>query len=94
MQPLQHFNFRHVLRAEGLPLGDNATNWSIGLLLQRWAATQGVEPERVLTEKTDPDPSVAAPHCIAHYPMALFDDARAMVRDWWGDRARQRDLFD
>jgi hypothetical protein len=89
-----YFNFRHVTRAEGLPLDDNDVNWAIGHLLQRMAARHGIEPMRWLTEKTNPDPSVAAPHCIAHYPLTLFPEARRLVRDWWGDRSRQRDLFD
>ena len=64
-------------------------NWAVGHILREFAAKRGVEPERILTEKTDPDPTVAAPHCIAHYPMELFDGACDTVREYWGDRSRQ-----
>ena len=74
------FNFRDVLKAEGIDCTDTAMNWDVGRLLQRELRKRGVEPMRVLTEKTNPNPSVSAPHCIAHYPMEYFLIARKLVR--------------
>lgn len=88
------FNFRDVLHQCGLPLTDNKTNWAVGQMLSKIADDMNVEPARVLTEKTDPSPSVAAPHCISHYPMKMFATACKRVLDWHGDRSRQLPLFD
>ena len=86
------FTFRDVVRALGIP-PSNETHWSVGQMLRDLAARQGIEPERLLTEKTDPTPTVDAPHCIAHYPMRLYASAIAEINAWWGDRTRQLDMF-
>lgn len=85
------FNFRDVLNALGVPL-TNETNWKAGHLLRSFAAERGVEPARILTEKTDPEASVAAPHCIAHYPMQLYPAAIAHLRESFEAEARQGKL--
>jgi hypothetical protein len=88
------FNFRHVIMRVGIP-SCNRNNWDIGKALQRHMANKhGVEPARLLTEKTNPNPSVTAPHCIAHYDIKYFDEACAIVRDIWKGRESQGDLFD
>jgi hypothetical protein len=85
------FNFRQVCHAVGIP-PSNENHWSVGQQLVSVAAKRGIEPLRILTEKTDPNPSVAAPHAIAHYPLGLFPLACDHVRDWWGNRERQLSL--
>lgn len=87
------FNFRHVGQRIGIPL-DNHTDWQMGQILRALAARRGIAPQHKLTDKTNPDPSVRAPHMIAHYPMEMFDAACDEIRDWWGFRSRQQDLFD
>lgn len=86
------FTFRHVVAALGLD-ECNETHWAVGQMLRKWADRQGIEPERILTEKTDPNPSVAAPHCIAHYPMPLFRAALEEIGGNFAERGRQGDLF-
>jgi hypothetical protein len=88
-----YFNFRHVIMRAGIP-SSNETNWAVGHMLASMAQKRGVEPARILAEKTDPNAKVAAPHCIAHYPMSLYDEALALVKNWWGEREAQGDLFD
>ena len=85
------FNFRDILDRHGIPL-TNDTDWAVGHMLAALARQHGIEPDRVLVEKTNPEPSVDAPHCIAHYPMALFDPAMELIGRWWGDRGRQLGL--
>jgi len=85
------FNFRDVLHECGIP-SSKETNWAIGKMLRSIAAAHGVEPARTLTGKTDPNPRVDAPHCIAHYPPTMFQYACDVVRKWWGDRSRQLKL--
>lgn len=87
------FNFRDVMMQTGVPMS-NENNWAVGHLLQQMAAKHGLEPNRILAEKTDPNPSVAAPHVIAHYRMDLWHEACDTVTGWWGDRERQLNLFD
>lgn len=58
-------------------------NWAMGHALQQWAKRHGVEPLRLLAEKTADSPSVAAPHCIAHYPIAMLPEAAEHLRDVW-----------
>lgn len=79
--------------AVGIP-STNENNWAIGQMLANMASKMGFEVNRSLTEKTDPNPKVAAPHCIAHYPIEMFDDAVKVVSEWWGDRSRQMSFFD
>jgi hypothetical protein len=83
-----HFNFRDVTQTLGIP-SSNENNWAIGHILVRLAARHGTQPERILTEKTDPCPTVNAPHCIAHYPMSLFDEACSEINKHWDDKTRQ-----
>lgn len=88
------FNFRHVIMRVGIP-SCNQNNWPIGRAIQDYMATHhGVEPERLLTEKTNPNPSVTAPHCIAHYRIEHFDEVCGFIRDLWRGRSAQMDLFD
>ena len=86
------FNFRHVLMVVGVP-STNENNWAIGQVLRKIAGDHGIEPKRVLTEKTNPDPSVDAPHCIAHYPMSMFSESCALVAEMWDDKTRQMTLW-
>ena len=67
------FTFRDVIQRTGLQ-SENHANWNLGRWMQRWFADKGIEPERLLTKKTDPNPRIPAPHCIAHYPMQYFDE--------------------
>lgn len=66
------FTFRDVINRTGM-VSENQSNWNLGRWMQRWFVKKGIEPDRRLTKKTDPCPSVDAPHCIAHYPMEYFD---------------------
>lgn len=88
------FNFRHVMHRLGIPVGDADDSWPVGKILADLAKKRGFPVDRILTEKTDPEPTVRAPHCICHYPLAMFDEACDRVREFWGDRSRQQDLFD
>jgi hypothetical protein len=76
------FNFRTINDRLGIPI-TNHNSWTIGRALQRFAASRGIEPDRILTKKTDPNPSVKAPHCIAHYPIEILDDAIAHIDEIW-----------
>jgi hypothetical protein len=76
----------------GVP-STNENNWAVGHILRDIAAEHGIEPDRLLTEKTNPDPTVSAPHCIAHYPMAIFDACCERVASIWQDKSRQYPLF-
>lgn len=86
------FNFRHVMMRVGVPL-NNHNSWEVGKILSDLAAKNGVEKSRILTEKTDPNPSVPAPHCICHYSMEMFDEACAKVSDAFDNRSRQLTMF-
>jgi hypothetical protein len=77
-----YFNFRHAMARAGIPM-HTRLNWAMGRALQMWAKVHGVEPVRLLTEKTAASPSVAAPHCIAHYPIALLPDAAEHLKSVW-----------
>lgn len=89
---MKTFNFRDVTNRIGISC-DSQCNWAIGRMLRELACKHGIEPEYILTEKTNPNPSVDAPHCIAHYPISMFDEACEVVLRWWGDRSRQLDIF-
>lgn len=82
------FNFRHVCDICGVP-PSNENHWAVGHILRQVAAEHGVEPQRILTAKTDPSPTVAAPHCIAHYPVEIFAAVCNRVSAEWRDRAKQ-----
>jgi hypothetical protein len=82
------FTFRDLMHNVGVPLC-NENNWAVGQWLQAYAAKRGIEPLRLLTRKTNPNPTVDAPHCIAHYPMSLFDDAASELATTWNDKTRQ-----
>ena len=69
-----YFNFRDVTRRLGIE-PSNEAHWAIGHQLLDIAKRNGVAPLRLLTEKTDPNPKVPAPHCIAHYPIEMFEQA-------------------
>ncbi len=89
---MKRFNFRHVAHRCGIP-SSNRNNWELGQVLRAFFFGLGIEPTRPLTEKTDANPSVDAPHCIAHYPAEHFEAACRCAVDWWGERAKQQDLF-
>jgi hypothetical protein len=91
MKP-KRFNFRHVIMKVGVP-STNENNWAVGQALRQIAADAGIEPARILTEKTDPDPTVSAPHCIAHYPISMFDEACRRVDEMYRDKSRQLTMF-
>ena len=76
------FNFRDVQAALGIP-SSNEVDWAIGQLLRQLATVMGIKPKRLMTKKTDPDPTVPAEHCIAHYPMRMWKPALQAVRQWW-----------
>jgi len=86
------FNFRDVLNEIGVPL-TNETNWAAGNMLRKLAADYGIEPMRILADKTDPNPTVAAQHCIAHYPMSFYPVAVEHLRDYFEGEKRQGKLF-
>jgi hypothetical protein len=94
---VREFNFRHVAHRCGIP-SNNRNNWELGQVLRAFFAGRGIEPTRPLTEKTDPSPTVDAPHCIAHYPVGNtgenFIAACRYATDWWGERSKQKDLFE
>jgi hypothetical protein len=87
------FNFRDVSQRLGIP-PSNKNNWAIGHILSSAAQKRGVPVHRPLTEKTDPNPTVSARHCIAAYPMTFFDEALKIVGEWWGEERSQGDLFE
>ena len=87
------FNFRDVSNRLGIP-PTNKNNWAIGHVLSSAAQKRGVPVYRPLTEKTDPNPTVTAKHCIAAYPTTFFDEALTLVGDWWGEVKDQGDLFE
>lgn len=90
---MRRFNFRDVGHRCGIP-STNKNNWEIGQILRAFFwRTYGIEPERPLTEKTDPDATVQAPHCIAAYPGIHFDAACDEVMDHWREREKQGNLF-
>lgn len=86
------FNFRHVLQQTGIA-STNQNNWAIGNMLRDMAAKRGISPEHVLTEKTDPNPTVGAPHMICHYPMSMFDDACERAERMLNTDGKQGTLF-
>lgn len=87
------FNFRDVSKRLDIP-PTNRNNWAIGQILASSAQKRGIPVHRPLTQKTDPNPKVSAPHCIAAYPMSFFDEALKIVEDWWGQERSQGDLFE
>lgn len=89
---MNEFNFRHVAKVCGVE-PSNENHWAIGKILRGVAAKKGIEPSRLLAEKTNPEPTVAAPHCIAHYPVELFEDCVEAVRLHFEGRTLQNDLF-
>jgi len=82
------FTFRDLMHSAGV-LSSNENNWAVGQWLVSFAAKRGVQPLRLLAKKTNPNPSVSAPHCIAHYPMHLFDEAERELKTLWNDKERQ-----
>lgn len=66
----------------GIPM-NNHNNWRVGQELMRFAAERNIQPVRKLTRKTNPHPTVPAPHCIAHYPMELFESAVIHIKRMW-----------
>ena len=85
---MKQFNFRHVTKKCGIP-STNENNWAVGQILCNIAAKHGIEPNRILTAKTDPHPTVDAPHCIGHYPMRMFDECCERIDEMWNDKTRQ-----
>ena len=94
---MDNFNFRHVMEAVGMPL-TNENSWAVGHSLRHMADEFGCEPLRILTKKTNPNPTVNAPHCIAHYPMDMFEDAVKRIELMWqndpDNSTTQYQLFD
>lgn len=90
-----HFNFRHVVEALGLP-STNKNNWAVGQHLRRIAAQNNIEPQRLLSKKTSKDPSVNAPHCLAHYPIEMLGLAVHEVSQQMAGNTdpKQQTLFD
>jgi hypothetical protein len=86
------FSFHHVTHAVGIP-ESTEMNWPIGQIISGIARRRGVRSELILTEKTDPSPTVDAPHGIAHYDMKIFKECIDVISVWWGDRARQLIFF-
>lgn len=78
------FTFRDVMLELHIPM-NNENNWAMGHSLQRFAKSNEVEPQRLLTQKTDPNPKVKAPHVIAHYPMRFWEDTILYMGDYWND---------
>jgi len=85
------------MESVGMPI-TNENSWAVGHSLRKLAADLGHEPLRILTTKTDPNASVKAPHCIAHYPMEIFKEAVFKVGAMWencpNNTATQYQLFD
>src|SRR5262245_23434861 len=88
------FNFRDVMTYLGLDTSNRDVNWAVGNSIRALSKELGVEPARPLTRKTASDPSVAAPHCIAHYPIEMFPDACHRIREMYGERRRQLSFFE
>lgn len=84
----RQFNFRDVEAHCGVP-SNNQNNWGVGKILSDLAIEKGYPKDRPLTKKTDPCPTVNAPHCITHYPMEMFAEACERVRGAWNDKTRQ-----
>jgi hypothetical protein len=87
----QTFNFRDIAKRLHIPL-TNENDWAMGQILRSAANKRGHQVERVLSGKTDPSPRVSAQHCIAHYPIDFWDDAVAVVNNWWGEKNGQLEL--
>lgn len=87
------FNFRDVLRYLGVE-GDKRLHWAVGQALRDLAHEMAIEPTRLLSIKTNPNPSVPAPHCIAHYPVRMFAAACERIGEMVGDEARQLSMFE
>jgi hypothetical protein len=87
------FNFRDIVKRLDIP-ATNKNHWAVGQVLSAAAAKRGVAQHYLLTEKTDPGAKVPAKHFISAYPMAWFDEALGIVRDWWADGSAQIDMFD
>jgi hypothetical protein len=85
------FNFRDVAKRLNIPL-TNENDWAMGQILKSSANKRGHQVERVLADKTDPNPRVSAQHCIAHYPIEFWDDAIDAVRNWWGEKESQMEF--
>lgn len=73
------FNFKDILNDLGIPLGDKKRNQVAGRILSKWAQENHIQRVHVLEDKTDPNSSVAAPHCICSYPYQYFDEAKDYV---------------
>lgn len=86
------FNFRDVLQTTGI-VSTNQNNWAIGNMLRDMAAKKGIKPHHLLTEKTDPSPSVSAPHMICHYPMSMFDESCERAKRMLNTDGQQGSLF-
>jgi hypothetical protein len=89
----QVFNFRHLLNELGIPLS-NKGDWQAGQVLRKLAADHGIQPLRLMTDKTDPDPTVAAQHVIAHYPMEFYAVAKAHFVANFEEERKQIGMFE
>ena len=65
-------------------------------MLRGIAARKGIEPKRILSEKTNPMSSVGAMHCqqrrrrsIAHYPVSMYEESVNDIKEAWNDDTRQ-----
>lgn len=88
-----HFNFRDAMRAAGVPITNKRDNWAVGQMLRAAAGKHRIPVSYPLTQKTDPDATVGARHCIAAYPMAFWGEAVDLVRGWAGERVNQPSLL-
>lgn len=75
------FNFRDVLNEIGVSLSDPRRNQVVGRMLITWAASERAERVHVLTDKTNSNSSVNAPHCICGYPFERFNSAVEYVKE-------------
>jgi hypothetical protein len=89
------FTVIDVLRRLGIPTDPKYT-WAAG---QAWCReykkrTNGREGELLLQQKTDPNPTVNAPHGIRSYPMEYFEAACDFLGVMQDSARAQTDLFD
>ena len=86
-----YFNFRDVMDAIGMPLKTHY-NWEMGQVIRKFTAELGYEPRRELAPKTDPNPTVKAPHVIASYPMEIFPVVVAYCQEIWKSNPDNPDI--
>ena len=71
-----------------------ALNWAAGqIIAARWRKATGTEPERELRSKTNPSPSVQAPHMKCIYPEGFHAAMRQVIMDLDPMLSPQDDLF-